>query len=105
MALGAPIAKTATGSTVTLATPSATENITTSGALELYISNSAGAGTVTITDPGKTPSGNSAQNPVISVGAGVTKIISLPASLINPANGQIQLVFAVGTFSGVLFIA
>lgn len=103
MALATPVQSVITGTTMGLATPSATENITTDRELILWISNSAGAGTVTLVDPGKTPAGSSPTNPVISVGAGVVKTITLPKTLINPATGQIQVQFAVGTFSGILF--
>jgi|SRR5215216_7916962 len=104
MALNAPVASSRAGTTITPATPLATENITTDRALNLYITCSSGAGTVTPQDPGQTPSGSVATNAAISVGAGVTKIIYLPSSLIN-SSGQIQVVFAVGTFLGNVFYA
>ena len=104
MALAAPVSSSRTGTTMVLATPTATENITTDRALQLWISCSSGAGTVTPQDPGLTPYGSAGTNVAISVGAGVTKIIYLPASLIN-ASGQIQVVFAVGTFTGIVYYA
>ena len=88
---------------VTLQTPNATENITAQGPLQLWITCSAGAGTVTLKDPGFTPAGSAGADTVISVGAGVNKMIYLPTTLINSANGQIQILFAVGTFLGQLF--
>lgn len=104
MALAAPLAISKLGTSITLATPAGTENITASGPLILWIECSAGAGTVTITDPGFTPAGSAATNPIISVGAGVKKAIYLPASVISPSTGQITLTFAVGTFLGILFL-
>lgn len=97
-----PVAVARLGTGVTLATPTATENINASGPLILWIACSAGAGTVTLVDPGFTPAGSAALNSIISVGAAVTKVIYLPASLINPATGQMQITFAVGTFLGIL---
>ena len=106
MALNAPIAIPRLGTAgLTLQTPSGTENITTSGPLLLWIECSAGAGTVTPADPGTTPGGSPSAPPVISVGAGVKKMIYLPAALINPATGQISITFAVGTFLGQLYIS
>jgi hypothetical protein len=104
MALAAPVSSSRAGTAITPATPLATENITTDRALHLYVACSSGAGTVTPQDPGSTPAGSVATNAAISVGAGVTKMIYLPASLIN-SSGQIQVVFAVGTFLGTVFYA
>jgi hypothetical protein len=105
MALSAPVAVPRTGTAgLTLQTPSGTENIPASGALWLWIECSAGAGVVQPIDPGKTPTGSDAVSATISVGAGVKKMILLPASLINPATGQIQVIFTVGTFTGQLYL-
>jgi len=87
------------------ATPLATENIPASGALILHVKNSGSSGTVTPQDPGLTPSGS----PALNTGNAVTiqattgdKMIYLPASLINPATGMIQVIFATGTFTGLI---
>jgi hypothetical protein len=89
---------------LTLQTPAASELITTSQDLILWVACSAGAGTVTTFDPGLTPAGSAATNAVISVGAGVTKAIYLPATLINTTTGQIRVDFAVGTFLCQVFL-
>ena len=90
---------------VVYATPNATENIPASGQLILHVKNSGSSGTVTPQDPGFTPGGSAA----LQTGNAVTiqattgdKFILLPASLINPTNGQIQVIFATGTFTAVL---
>jgi hypothetical protein len=103
MALAAPAAITKLGTTAAYATPAATENITWAGELVLHIKNTGGSpGTVTLVDPGFTPSGSSPTNPAISIPATTgDKFIYLPASLISPT-GQMQITFATGTFSGVL---
>jgi hypothetical protein len=98
-----PLAITKLGTAVTPQTPAATENITAGGPLILWISCSSGAGTVTLKDPGLTPAGGAGADTVISVGAGVTKMIYLPTALTNPANNQVQVLFGVGTFTGQLY--
>ena len=99
-----PLAVTRVGTAgITLQTPAATENIAAQGPLMLWIECSAGAGTVQPIDPGFTPAGSAATSATISVGAGIKKMIYLPTALINPATGQIQIVFAVGTFLGQLY--
>lgn len=105
MALAAPSAITLAGTTHAVATPSATENITWSGDLILYIENTGGGvGTVTLVDPGRTPAGSAATNPTVSVPATTGKrMVYIPASFISPSTGQIQLTFSGGTFGGVLY--
>jgi hypothetical protein len=104
MALAAPVAITMAGTTHAVATPSATENITWSGALLLYVENTGSIGTVTLVDPGRTPAGSSPTNPTVSIPATTgKKFIYLPVSLINPATQQMQITFAGGTFGGVLY--
>jgi hypothetical protein len=104
MALAAPQAIAKLGTTATYATPSATENITWAGALVLHIKNTGGSpGTVTLVDPGSTPSGSVATNPTVSIPATTgDKFIYLPPTLISSATGQFQITFATGTFSGAL---
>lgn len=104
MALAAPVAITMAGTTHAVATPAATENITWTGDLVLYIENTGSTGTVTLVDPGRTPAGSSPTNPTVSVPATTGKrMIYLPASLISASTGQMQLTFSGGTFAGVLY--
>jgi hypothetical protein len=99
------VSVTRLGTTAAYATPAATENITTNAALVLHVKNTGSSGTVTPQDPGLTPTGNAATNAAITIPATTgDKFIYLPASLINPATGQMQIVFATGTFSGALFL-
>jgi len=104
MALGAIQTITKLGTTPNPQTPSATENITADGPLILRVANSGSSGTVTLVDPGLTPTGSSPVNPVVTIPATTgVRLIYLPATLINPATGQMQLQFATGTFLGELY--
>jgi len=88
-------------------TPNSTENIPASGTLILHVKNASGSSiTVTPQDPGLTVSGTAAlqTNRAVTVIATTgDQMILLPASLINPANQQIQVVFsATASVTGLL---
>lgn len=95
MALGTLQQIGSTGLAPAYATPNTTENIVQNDRLILHVKNaSGGAITVTITDPGLTPSGSAATNPVVSVPAAGERMIFLNPNLTNPATGLIVVTFS-----------
>lgn len=100
MALGAVQVVATTGLTPSYATPLSTEQIAYSDDQWLHVKNGSGGSiNVTITDPGSTPAGSAATNPVIAVGAGAEKLIALNpgaagGGYVSPSTGTIQVAFS-----------
>jgi len=83
MAMGVVRQITLAGIASTLATPLSSEVVPAQDDLILHVVNASGSPiTVTITDPGTTPSGSAATNPTISVPATTGNVFArLPQSL------------------------
>jgi len=80
------------------ATPNATEQIVPNDRQFLHVKNASGSSmNVTITDPGTTPAGNVATNPVIAVPAAGERMIFLNMNLMNTVTGTIQVAFSSTT--------
>lgn len=95
MALTTVQTVTLTGLNPSYATPSATEQVQPVERQFLHVKNGSGSSmNVTVTDPGNTPAGSSAQSPVIAVPAGAERMIYLPTSLMSPVTGTIQVAFS-----------
>lgn len=88
-----------TGLAPAYATPLSTEQIQPNDDLFLHVKNASGSPiTVTLTDPGQTPSGSAATNPTVSVPATTgDRMIYLPATLTNSSTGTIQVGFSATT--------
>lgn len=99
MALGSVQQIVITGLAPTYATPLSTEQITPNDDLILHVKNASGSPvTVTLTDPGATPSGSVATNPTVSVPATTgDRLIYIPATLTSTSTGTIQVAFSATT--------
>lgn len=95
MAMGAVQAIGYAGTNAGLATPTTVETTQPIEDLILHVKNTAGSTmTVTFTDPGNTPSGSVATNPVRTVPATTGDVYyAVPASLANSA-GVITVTFS-----------
>lgn len=95
MALGAMQQISAPGLNPTMATPNTVENITPNDDQFLFVKNGGGGSiTVTLTDPGTTPAGSVATNPVITVpNNAVGTMIPLNLGLVN-SSGVIVATFS-----------
>lgn len=91
---------TAAGITSAMAIPLATETIAATDDLILHIKTTGTATNVTLTDPGSTPSGSVATNPVIAVGATAEMFIYVQQTLASPSTGLITAAFS-GALTGV----
>ena len=61
----------------------------------LHVKNGGGSSiNVTITDPGKTPAGSAASNPVIAVPAGGERLIKLGAAFNDPTTGYTAIAYS-----------
>lgn len=95
MPIGAMQSVSATGLNPTYAAPNATEQIVPNDRMFLHVKNTSGASiTVTLVDPGLTPSGSAATNPTISVPAAGERMIFINPSLMSPVSGTIQVNFS-----------
>lgn len=84
-------AATSGGDTVKLAAPTDDRSF-------LQVTNGAGSPiTVTLTDPGSTPAGNTTTAPANSVAAGATKLFPLTPALVNPSTGLISIAYSSAT--------
>lgn len=91
---------TATGATSAMAIPLATETVAATDDLILHIKTTGTATNVTFTDPGVTPSGSVATNPVVAVGVTAELFIFVQATLASPSTGLITAAFS-GALTGV----
>jgi hypothetical protein len=99
MALPAPRQITFAGIAVSMSAPVASETVIPYDDLILHVKTTGTATNVTFTDPGNTPSGSVATNPVIAVGATAELFARVPATLVNSA-GLIAVAFS-GALTGV----
>ena len=100
MAIPAMKQITATGTVSVMAIPLATETVPANDDLFLHIKTTGTATNVTFTDPGVTPSGSVATNPVVAVGATSEVFIFVQSTLANPTTGLITAAFS-GALTGV----
>ena len=99
MALIAVQQITAAGLTPVLSAANLTDTVVvTNNLVHLQVANaSGGAITVSISDPGATPSGNAGTVVPVSVGAGTTKLIPIPLTAVSPATGVATITYSAVT--------
>jgi hypothetical protein len=100
MAIPAQKQIVAAGTVSAMAIPLATETIAATDDLILHIKTTGTATNVTFTDPGLTPSGSVATNPVVAVGATSEVFIFVQSTLANPTTSLITAAFS-GALTGV----
>lgn len=78
------------------ATPNSSEQIAPNSGVFLHVKNASGSVvTVTLVDSGTSPAGSATVNPTVSVPATTgDRMIYIPAAMVNPATGTVQVNFS-----------
>lgn len=99
MALLTATTPATTGTVVTGAAVSSSDTISGNyvGGILVVTNGSGSSINVTVTDPGRTPLGNTATNAAIAVANGASKAIKLTSAMVNSATNLITVTFSATT--------